>query len=116
MTRVRPLGHPMAYDPEQAHDVAWSVPGVERVVGLRFADAFGTFALMREPGRAETIDGRACVVGGFLAIDIGGAHRRKSRCMRFLNPPEFEIVGGHARLVLQQRCERSKERRKKVRN
>ena len=74
MTRVRPHDHPLAYDPEQAHDVAWSVPGVERVVGLRFADAFGTFALMREPGRAETIDGRACAVGGFLAIDIGGLH------------------------------------------
>ncbi len=54
--------------------MAWSVPGVERVVGLRFADAFGTFALMREPGRAETIDGRACAVGGFLAIDVGGLH------------------------------------------
>ena len=74
MTGARPHGHPVAYDPEQAHEVAWSVPGVDRVVGLRFADAFGTFALMREPGRAETIDGRACAVGGFLAIDIGELH------------------------------------------
>ena len=74
MTRVRPHDHPVSYDPEQAHDVAWSIAGVDRVVGLRFADAFGTFALMREPGRAETIDGRACAVGGFLAIDVGELH------------------------------------------
>jgi hypothetical protein len=66
--------HPGGYDPEQAHDVPWSEPGVGRVVGLRFADAFGSFALAREPGRVETIDGRRCLVGGFFAVDVEGLH------------------------------------------
>jgi hypothetical protein len=60
------------YDPESAHEVAWSSPSVDRVVGLRFADAFGMFGIAREPGRAEHVDGRECVAGGFLAIDVAG--------------------------------------------
>ena len=62
------------YDPESAHDVAWSAPGVARVVGLRFADVFGAFGIAREVGRVEEVDGRRCVAGGFLAIDVDGLH------------------------------------------
>jgi hypothetical protein len=62
------------YDPESAHEVAWSAPGIDRVVGLRFADAFGMFGIARQRGRAEDVDGRHCVSGGFLAFDMAGLH------------------------------------------
>ncbi|MGZ4131220.1 MAG: hypothetical protein ACXVPR_10410, partial [Actinomycetota bacterium] len=54
------------------HDVDWSAPGICRVVGLLFADAFGFFGSTDERTRVETVGGRTCLVGGFVALAIEG--------------------------------------------
>ena len=64
-----PFGH-IEHDPQAVHDVDWSAPGIGRVVGLLFADAFGFFGSTDERTRVETVDGRRCLVGGFIALDI----------------------------------------------
>lgn len=69
MAVTAPFG-PAAYDPEAAESLVWTMPGVARVFGLRFADVFGSFGIARERGRVEQVDGRPCLVGGFFAIDI----------------------------------------------
>lgn len=66
-----PFG-PSEYDPQAAHEIAWGAPSIARAVGLRFADTFGTFGRARDGGAAETVDGRACIAGGFLAFDVAG--------------------------------------------
>ena len=66
-----PFGH-IEHDPQAVHDVDWSAPGIGRVVGLLFADAFGFFGSTDERTRVETVDGRVCLVGGFVALAIDG--------------------------------------------
>ena len=73
--RVAAVSAPFAsheLDPQSTLEIPWTAPGIVRVLGLRLADAFGAFGLARRPAAAQTVDGRACLVGGFLAFDVGG--------------------------------------------
>ncbi len=70
-TLTAPFGH-IEHDPQAIHGVDWTVPGIDRVIGLLFADAFGFFGSTDERTRVEVIDGRTCLVGGFIALDVEG--------------------------------------------
>lgn len=37
---------------------------------MLFADAFGFFGVTGEPTRVQMVDGRSCLVGGFIAMDV----------------------------------------------
>jgi hypothetical protein len=37
---------------------------------MLFADAFGYFGATGEPARVQVVDGRSCLVGGFIALDV----------------------------------------------
>ena len=69
MDITAPFGH-IEHDPQAIHAVDWRAPGIPRVVGLLFADSFGFYGVTGEPTRVQIIDGRSCLVGGFIALDV----------------------------------------------
>jgi hypothetical protein len=64
-----PFGH-IEHDPQAIHTVDWRAPGIPRVVGMLFADAFGFFSVSGEPTRVQVVDGRPCLVGALVALDV----------------------------------------------
>ena len=69
MDLTAPFGH-IEHDPQAIHTVDWHAPGFPRAVGMLFADAFGFFGATGEPARVQIVDGRSCLVGGFIALDV----------------------------------------------